>query len=78
MTEEQRRYAYELFYLVKGHIKYFDDADLEAIVRDYTRRLWYNEEAHLYLEGFDEAYRVFSMGSYRFRQGKWVRIQTAR
>ena len=59
MTKEERTKAYELFYLVKGHVKYFDDADLEAIVRDYTRRLWYNEEAHLYLTGFDQAYREF-------------------
>ena len=59
MTEAKRKYCYELFYLVKGHIKYFSDDDLEAIVRDYTRRLWYNEEAHLYLEGFEEAYRQF-------------------
>lgn len=59
MDAEHRRQCYELFYLVKGHVKYFSDADLEKIYVDYTRRLWYNEEAHLYLAGFDEAYRAF-------------------
>lgn len=59
MDSERRRYCYELFYLVKGHVKYFSDQDLERIYVDYTRRLWYNEEAHLYLDGFEEAYRLF-------------------
>lgn len=59
MDSERRRYCYELFYLVKGHVKYFSDQDLERIYVDYTRRLWYNEEAHLYLDGFEEAYRSF-------------------
>lgn len=59
MDAEHRRRCYELFYLVKGHVKYFDDADLAAIEIDYTRRLWYNEEAHLYVAGFEEAYRAF-------------------
>lgn len=70
MNDQRRQECYELFYLVKGHLKYFTDEDLEKFHQDYTRRLWYNEEAHLYHEGFEEAYRVFSMGSYRFRQGK--------
>ena len=59
MTNQERKLAYELFYLVKGHVKYFDDADLAAITRDYGRRLWWNEEAHLYVTGFEEAYREF-------------------
>ena len=56
MDETSRKKAYELFYLVKGHLKYFDDIDLEGIIRDYTKRLWYNEETHLYYDGFEEAY----------------------
>jgi len=59
MDEASRKKAYELFYLVKGHLKFFYDDDLEAIIRDYTKRLWHNEEAHLYYEGFEEAYRDF-------------------
>ena len=60
MDAEHRRQCYELFYLVKGHVKYFSDADLAKIEIDYTRRLWYNEEAHLYQAGFEEAYRAFA------------------
>jgi len=65
MTELERKSAYELFYLVKGHVKYFDDTDLLGISKDYTRRLWYNEEAHLYLEGFEEAYAEFKRSDRR-------------
>lgn len=59
MTESQRRSAYELFYLVKGHLKPFTDLELEQITREYTPRLWWNEEAHLYSPGFDLAYSQF-------------------
>lgn len=59
MTEDERRLAYEMFYMVKGHLKYFDETDLRAILKDYGRRLWYNTEAHLYYDGFEEAYRAF-------------------
>lgn len=59
MDEKKRKECYELFYVVKGHLKYFDDNDLEAIYKDYTKRLWYNEEAFLYHEGFEEAYKRF-------------------
>ena len=56
MTESQRHSAYELFWTVKGHLKPFTDHELELIREEYTGRLWYNEEAHLYSEGFDSAY----------------------
>ena len=59
MDESRRKQAYELFFVVKGHLKYFTDVDLEAIIKDYTKRIWYNEEAHLYYNGFEEAYKKF-------------------
>lgn len=67
MNSERRKECYELFYLVKGHLKYFNDDDLEAIHRDYTKRLWYNEETHLYHGGFEERYRTFLMGVKQYR-----------
>lgn len=62
MTEEKRKECYLLFYLVKGHLKYFCDDDLLKIYSDYTKRLWYNEEAFLYYDGFEEAYKKFKRG----------------
>ena len=59
MTEQERKQCYEMFYVVKGHLKYFDDHDLKAFFKDYTKRLWYNEEAYLYSVGFEEAYKKF-------------------
>ena len=31
MTEQERKQCYEMFYVVKGHLKYFDDHDLKEI-----------------------------------------------
>lgn len=59
MNEQRRKECYELFYLVKGHLKHFSDEDLEAFHLDYTKRLWYNEETHLYRKGFDAAWNEF-------------------
>lgn len=63
MNEAKRKQCYELFFLVKGHLKYFSDEDLEKFYLDYTKRLWYNEEAFLYYDGFEEAYKKFMRGS---------------
>lgn len=59
LSAQQRKEYYELFFLVKGHLKWFSDSDLEAFYVDYTKRLWYNEEAHLYHQGFEEQYTIF-------------------
>lgn len=59
MDQARRKECYEIFYLVKGHLKHYDDDDLEAFHSDYTKRLWYNDEAHLYYDGFDVAYKRF-------------------
>ena len=40
--------------MVKGYIA--DDDVAEQCYNGYTKRLWYNEEAYRYEEGFEEAY----------------------
>lgn len=59
MTHLEQKSAYELFYLVKGHLKPFTDTELALIYKDYSQRLWWNEEAHLYSAGFDQAWQQF-------------------
>ena len=60
MTEEQRKECYKMFYMVKGHIGCTDwqDKDLESMRDSYFKRLWYNEEAYIYAQGFEEAYSI--------------------
>ena len=41
--------------MVKGYIT--DDETALACYDSYCRRLWYNEEAYRYEDGFDEAYK---------------------
>ena len=58
MTTEERKECYKMFYMVKGHIGCADwqDKDLESMRDSYFKRLWYNEEAYIYAQGFEEAY----------------------
>lgn len=48
------REMHRIFYMVKGYIA--DDDTARACYDSYCRRLWYNEEAYLREDGFDEAY----------------------
>ena len=41
--------------MVKGYIA--DDDTARECYNGYTKRLWYNEEAYRYEDGFEEAYR---------------------
>lgn len=49
------REMHRIFYMVKGYIG--DDEVAEACYDSYCRRLWYNEEAYRYEDGFDESYK---------------------
>ena len=50
---------HRVFYMVKGYIT--DDDTARACYESYCKRLWYNEEAYRYEDGFDEAYKkIFS------------------
>ena len=51
------REIHRVFYMVKGYIT--DDDTAESCYASYCKRLWYNEEAYRYEEGFDEAYKNF-------------------
>jgi hypothetical protein len=47
--------VHRVFWMVKGYIA--DDDMAEQCYNGYVRRLWYNEEAYRYEEGFEEAYK---------------------
>ena len=51
---KSHRDIHRIFYMVKGYIT--DDETAEQCYDSYCRRLWYNEEAYRYEDGFDEAY----------------------
>ena len=46
--------VHKTFYMVKGYIT--SDEIAKASLNGYIRRLWWNEEAYRYEEGFEEAY----------------------
>ena len=46
---------HRVFWMVKGYIT--DDDTARECYNGYTKRLWYNEEAYRYEEGFEEAYK---------------------
>lgn len=52
-----RKEAYRIFWMVKGHFNATESCILSCY-DSYFKRLWYNEEAYLYEEGFEEAYKA--------------------
>lgn len=55
MTEKERKEAYKLFWMVKGHLNASESTILES-ADGYFRRLWGNHEACYREDGFEEAY----------------------
>jgi len=51
--------AYRIFWMTKGHID-SSHSTIMAMAPGYFKRLWYNEEAYIYEEGFEEAWRRVS------------------
>jgi len=45
-----------LFYMLKGHLNTSPDT-IRSSYNGYFKRLWYNNEAYLKEEGFEEAYK---------------------
>ena len=65
MTEKDKKEAYRLIWMVKGHIPtnpIWSDEILEVVKDQYTERLWGNEECYLHTDGFEEAYDAFMAG----------------
>lgn len=58
MSPEQRKEAFRIFWLVKGHFNTREEVILDCY-DSYFKRVWYNEEAYIHEEGFEEAYEKF-------------------
>ena len=58
VSNEERKECYRLFFMVKGHLgcSHWTDDQLKSMADSYIKRVWYNEEAYIYAQGFDEAY----------------------
>jgi len=50
-----------VFWMVKGYLP--DDRTIESAYPGYVKRLWWNEEAYLRADGFEEAWqeRMFNL-----------------
>ena len=51
---ESLREKARIFWMVKGYLP--DDRTIESAYPGYVKRLWWNEEAYLRADGFEEAY----------------------
>ena len=61
MSPEKLKEANRIFWMVKHHLiphTWSEDAIID-MQNDYFRRLWYNNEAYQYEEGFEEAYAKY-------------------
>ena len=47
-----------LFWMVKGHLNTSEET-IRSSYNGYFKRLWYNNEAYIKEEGFEEAYKSF-------------------
>jgi len=57
LDQAKRKDAYRVFWIVKGHFNATEECILDCY-DSYFKRVWYNEEAYIYLEGFEEAYKA--------------------
>tara|TARA_Y100001963_G_C6416353_1_gene280736 strand:- start:158 stop:355 length:198 start_codon:yes stop_codon:yes gene_type:complete len=49
--------AYRCFWMCKGHLETSHETIME-MYPGYFKRLWYNEEAYIHAEGFEEAWEA--------------------
>lgn len=49
-----------MMWMVKGTLipDNWSQKDIDSMRESYFKRLWYNEEAYIYEEGFEDAYRT--------------------
>lgn len=59
MTSNEIEHANRLFWIVKGRLvpEGWSDKTIQDMVKDYTKRVWYNEESYIYEEGFEKAWQ---------------------
>ena len=59
MTEDNSstdfKFKARIFWMVKGYLP--DPKTIESAYPGYFKRLWWNEEAYLRVDGFEEAYQ---------------------
>ena len=55
MQEQELKEAYRLFWMVKGHLNAPQSTVLESY-NGYFKRMWFNEESYVHMEGFEEAW----------------------
>ena len=55
MSAPSFKEACRLFWMTKGHLNSSDETILSCY-DSYFKRLWYNEEAYIKEEGFEDAY----------------------
>jgi hypothetical protein len=48
--------AHRVFWMVKGSFDTVTEETVFDCYNSYTKRLWYNEEAYRYEDGFEKAY----------------------
>jgi len=58
MDLNDKKEAYKLFYMIKGHLNTTENTILES-APGYFKRLWNNNEAYLHEEGFEEAWQKY-------------------
>ena len=59
LSIETYKEANRMMWMVKGRLipLEWDDEAILATLNSYTKRLWHNEEAGQYVEGFEEAWK---------------------
>ena len=55
MADVSLKECCRLFWMVKGHLNTSEET-IRSSYNSYFKRLWYNNEAYIKEEGFEEAY----------------------
>tara|TARA_B100000123_G_scaffold272107_1_gene253609 strand:- start:69 stop:257 length:189 start_codon:yes stop_codon:yes gene_type:complete len=58
MADVSLKECCRLFWMVKGHLNTSEET-IRSSYNGYFKRLWYNNEAYIKEEGFEEAYKSF-------------------
>tara|TARA_B100000683_G_scaffold249593_1_gene263912 strand:+ start:4033 stop:4221 length:189 start_codon:yes stop_codon:yes gene_type:complete len=58
MTQVSLKEACRLFWMTKGHLN-TSEQTIRSCYDSYFKRLWYNNEAYIKEEGFEEAFKSF-------------------